>query len=84
MIFNIAFVIDRRSRIFLLAPLNFGTTMAEEKKSSPSKAESKPSASESKPKAKAGPASQNGKGDVPRNIFSEDFRQNFDSIDWGK
>ena len=58
--------------------------MAEEKKSSPSKTESKPSASESKPKAKTEPASQNGKGDVPRNIFSEDFRQNFDSIDWGK
>ncbi len=84
LIFTIAFVIDRRSSIFLLAPLNFATTMAEEKKSSPSKTESKPSASESKPKAKTDSASQNGKGDVPRNIFSEDFRQNFDSIDWSK
>lgn len=84
LIFAIAFVIDRLSRIFFLAPLNFATTMAEEKTSSPSKAESKPSPSESTPKAKTDSSSQNGKGDVPRNIFSEDFRQNFDSIDWGK
>lgn len=26
---------------------------------------------------------QNGKGDAPRNIFSEEYRCNFDGIDWG-
>ncbi|MDK3158044.1 hypothetical protein QPK87_15910 [Kamptonema cortianum] len=28
-------------------------------------------------------SSQNGKGDAPRNIFTEEFRSNYDSIDWG-
>jgi len=28
--------------------------------------------------------SQNGKGDRPRNNFSDEFRSNFDSIDWSK
>lgn len=27
---------------------------------------------------------QNGKGDSPRNIFSRDFRENYDLIDWKK
>jgi len=58
--------------------------MAEDKKSSPKKPESKPSKSESTPKAKSDSVSQNGKGDVPRNIFSDEFRNNFESIDWSK
>jgi len=58
--------------------------MAEEKSSSPKKPDPKPSSSESAPKAKSEPVVQNGKGDVPRNIFSEDFRKNFDAIDWSK
>ncbi len=59
--------------------------MADEKKSSPKKAEkSKPASSDSAPKSKSSPAGQNGKGDGPRNIFSEEFRSNFDSIDWSK
>jgi hypothetical protein len=27
---------------------------------------------------------QNGKGDAPRNCFSQEFRDNHDSIDWRK
>lgn len=27
---------------------------------------------------------QNGKGDAPRNCFSDWFRDNYDGIDWGK
>jgi hypothetical protein len=27
---------------------------------------------------------QNGKGDKPRNIFSKNFRDNYDEIFWGK
>lgn len=53
--------------------------MAEEKKSAAKKPEKK-----STPKSKAGAAARNGKGDGPRNIFSEDFRSNFDSINWSK
>ena len=29
-------------------------------------------------------ASGNGKGDKPRNCFSEDYKKNYDNIDWGK
>lgn len=58
--------------------------MAEEKKSSPKKPESKPSKSEKTPKSKNDSVGKNGKGDVPRNIFSEEFRNNFDTIDWSK
>lgn len=28
--------------------------------------------------------SQNGKGDSPRNCFSEKYRSNYDGIDWGR
>lgn len=60
--------------------------MAEEKKSKPAKAESKKTdskkaSSTSTSKEKKG---QNGKGDAPRNCFSEDYRSNFDGIDWNK
>ena len=58
--------------------------MAEEKKSAAKKAESKSSPSGSESKSKASPAGKNGKGDGPRNIFSEEFRSNFDAIDWSK
>lgn len=62
--------------------------MAEEKKSAAKKADKKPekksTSSESTPKSKGEAPSRNGKGDGPRNIFSEEFRSNFDSIDWSK
>jgi hypothetical protein len=72
--------------------------MSEEKKSPPAKVEAKASSSEAKAssseakpsvkeapvKASQGSESRNGKGSGPRNIFSEDFRKNFDSIDWSK
>jgi len=66
--------------------------MAEEKKSAAKKADKKPekkseknsTSSESTPKSKGETPSRNGKGDGPRNIFSEEFRSNFDSIDWSK
>ena len=38
-----------------------------------------------KPKAKSKPTkskSTAGKGDIPRNSFSDDYRDNYDSIDW--
>lgn len=57
---------------------------AEKKESSSKKAEKKTNSDESSPKPKSEPNAQNGKGDGPRNIFSEEFRSNFDSIDWSK
>ncbi len=61
--------------------------MAEEKKTA-TKSDSKPEKSkgsaDAAPKAASNPSSQNGKGDGPRNIFSEEFRSNYDSIDWGR
>ncbi|MDE0768978.1 MAG: hypothetical protein OSB19_11375 [Opitutaceae bacterium] len=61
--------------------------MAEEKKTETKKPEKKPETKTEKkptPKAKVAPVAKNGKGDGPRNIFSEEFRSNFDSIDWSK
>ncbi|MFL3658907.1 MAG: hypothetical protein ACJ07L_12770 [Opitutales bacterium] len=60
--------------------------MAEEKKTAAKKPEKKTAEKKSTPKAKAKatPVAKNGKGDGPRNIFSEEFRSNFDSIDWSK
>jgi hypothetical protein len=58
--------------------------MAEEKKSAAKKSDSKTKSSETATKSKANPAGRNGKGSGPRNIFSEEFRSNFDSIDWSK
>ena len=55
--------------------------MAEETKSASPKSDSSAPA-----KAPAATASetQNGKGDAPRNCFSESYRSNFDAIDWSK
>ena len=58
--------------------------MAEEKKTAAKKPEKKTAEKKSTPKAKATPVAKNGKGDGPRNIFSEEFRSNFDAIDWSK
>jgi hypothetical protein len=60
--------------------------MAEEKKTAAKKPEKETAEKKSTPKAKAKatPVAKNGKGDGPRNIFSEEFRSNFDSIDWSK
>ena len=61
--------------------------MAEEKKTtskSTSKPEKKKSSADAAPKAESTPSGRNGKGDGPRNIFSEEFRSNYDSIDWGR
>ncbi len=65
--------------------------MAEETKSAPVKTEttkiapvktetSAPSGAATAPAADA----KNGKGDAPRNCFSDKFRSNFGSIDWSK
>ena len=51
-----------------------------ESDSSAPKAESDSSA----PKAESDSSGRNGKGDGPRSIFSEEFRSNYDSIDWGR
>ncbi len=51
-----------------------------ESNSSAPKAESDSSA----PKAESDSSGRNGKGDGPRSIFSEEFRSNYDSIDWGR
>ncbi|HCR30552.1 MAG TPA: hypothetical protein DIV79_11095 [Opitutae bacterium] len=61
--------------------------MAEEKKTakkSTSKPEKKKGSADAAPKVESNSSSQNGKGDGPRNIFSEEFRSNYDSIDWGR
>lgn len=63
--------------------------MAEEKKTAAkptSKPEKKKGSADAAPKATSdsNSSSQNGKGDGPRNIFSEEFRSNYDSIDWGR
>ena len=55
--------------------------MAEETKSTPVKTEtSAPSVAPSAPEAKG----QNGKGDAPRNCFSDKYLSNFGKIDWSK
>ena len=56
--------------------------MAEETKSTPSKSESSAPATTSS--ANADSPGQNGKGDAPRNCFSDKYRSNFDAIDWSK
>lgn len=83
------------ARIFL-GRSKIRTAMAEEKKSaakkpeskskpeSKPKSESKPNASDASKKSKSTSDTRNGKGDGPRNIFSEEFRSNFDAIDWSK
>ena len=63
--------------------------MAEEKKTaakSTSKSEKKKSSTDAAPaqKAKSNSSGRNGKGDGTRSIFSEEFRSNNDSIDWGR
>ncbi len=55
--------------------------MSEENKSTPTK--EVPSAPSPSAPASAG-GGQNGKGDAPRNCFSDKFRSNFDAINWGK
>lgn len=55
--------------------------MADEKKSSsvtPKKAAPEKSSTPAKTEVK------NGKGDAPRNCFSDSYRSNFDGIDWSK
>lgn len=63
--------------------------MAEETKSTAkSPAPSAPGNAPSAEKTPAAPAVagavQNGKGDAPRNCFSDSYRSNFDQIDWGR
>lgn len=59
--------------------------MAEENKSSSNGSASKTTESKSPAATPASAtAGQNGKGDSPRNCFSETFRSNFDAIDWSK
>ena len=76
-------------RIFLIRA-NLGKfNMAEEKKTaakSTSEPEKKKSSADaaSAPKAESDSSGRNGKGDGPRSIFSEEFRSNYDSIDWGR
>jgi len=61
------------------AESNSSAPKAESDSSAP-KAESDSSA----PKAESDSSGRNGKGDGPRSIFSEEFRSNYDSIDWGR
>ncbi|MDQ8186414.1 hypothetical protein [Pelagicoccus sp. SDUM812002] len=55
--------------------------MADEKKSSTA---STTAAAPAKPSTPAAKEVQNGKGDAPRNCFSDSYRSNFDGIDWSK
>ena len=67
--------------LFLSAISNLFNPMADEKKSSsetPKKAEPEKSSTPAKAEVK------NGKGDAPRNCFSDSYRSNFDGIDWSK
>lgn len=54
--------------------------MSEKKKSTANKTEAKAS----KPSATSKDVVRNGKGDAPRNCFSDTYLKNFDSIDWSK
>lgn len=62
--------------------------MADEKTSTPVKTESsapaKPAAASTDASTAAKSEVGNGKGDAPRNCFSESYRSNFDTIDWSK
>ncbi|MBD5780154.1 hypothetical protein IEN85_11685 [Pelagicoccus sp. NFK12] len=55
--------------------------MADEKKSSSTTSTNAAPAKSSTSTATGG---QNGKGDAPRNCFSDSYRSNFDGIDWSK
>ena len=44
----------------------------------------KKSNSKSTPKSPPKSVAKNGKGDSPRNIFSQKFKSNYDKIDWSK
>ncbi|EDY84965.1 hypothetical protein VDG1235_4599 [Verrucomicrobiia bacterium DG1235] len=55
--------------------------MADEKKSTSTN--SKPATPAKASKASKSGAT-NGKGDAPRNCFSDSYRSNFDGIDWSK
>lgn len=55
--------------------------MADEKKSSSKSTKKEGAAKPSTPSVAGG---KNGKGDAPRNCFSDDYRSNFDGIDWSK
>lgn len=69
------------SPFFLSGVLNTSNLMADEKKSSSTSTAKAAPAKTSTPAAKGG---QNGKGDAPRNCFSDSYRSNFDGIDWSK
>ena len=58
--------------------------MADAKKSTSKKTESKPDTSKKASTPSTGSTAQNGKGDAPRNCFSDEYLKNFDSIDWSK
>ena len=61
------------------------TSKPEKKKSSADAAPAaKAESNSSVPKAESSSSGRNGKGDGPRSIFSEEFRSNYDSIDWGR
>lgn len=45
-------------------------------------ANKKPKSNKSKSKRKTRPKHRNGKGDSPRNNQSNEFRNNYDSINW--
>ena len=55
--------------------------MADEKKSTPAKTESKGTSESASSTPKV---AENGKGDAPRNCFSDQYRSNFDGIDWSR
>ncbi|MBK1878201.1 hypothetical protein [Pelagicoccus mobilis] len=55
--------------------------MADEKKSTSTSASKSTSPKSSSPSSSGG---KNGKGDAPRNCFSDEYRSNFDGIDWSK
>lgn len=58
--------------------------MADQKKNT-EKTSSKKASPAVKPTATATKAAgKNGKGDAPRNCFSDEYRGNFDAIDWSK
>jgi len=60
--------------------------MSDETNSSaaPAAASKSPADAGSSKSGGSAPVAQNGKGDAPRNCFSDKYRSNFDVIDWSR
>lgn len=80
---SISFSANRKPRISMSEEKKNTTTTASPA-STPSAASTPSKTAPEKPSTPTKEGVQNGKGDAPRNCFSDTYRSNFDGIDWSK